>query len=100
MAHGFGNVSRFIAVERARFAFTDCAKAAVARADVAAQHEGRRTVGPALENIGATRFLTYRVQIQALDQLEHVSLVHRIAQPDLEPRRFGLARLLEIADYA
>ena len=64
-------------------ALADGAEAAVARADVAADHEGGGAVGPALEDVRAARLLADRVQVQLLDQLEDVVLVRRVA--DVEP---------------
>lgn len=55
----------------------------MASADVASQHERRRAIRPAFENIRAAGFLTDGVEIQALNQLENVVLVGRIAQTDL-----------------
>ena len=94
MAHGFGHVTRLFAVERARLAFADRAKAAMARADVAAQHESRRAIRPALKDVRATRFLTNRVQIQPFDQLQDVVLIRRIAQTNLQPFGLRLTRWL------
>ena len=88
MPHGLPDVAWFIRVKPAGFAFTDGAEAAVARADIAAQHERGRTIGPALENVGALCFLTDRVQVEALDQLEQMVLIRRIAQTNAQP--FGL----------
>jgi hypothetical protein len=95
----FRNVPRLFAVERARFSFSDRAKAAVPRADIATQHESRRSIGPAFEDVRTTRFLADRMKIQALDQLQHLILVSRIAQTNLEPGGFGLAWLRGVADY-
>ena len=68
-------------------------------ADVAAEHERGCSVRPALENVGATRFLANCVQIEALDQFEHLVLVGWIAQPDAQPFRLWLTDLLIVADY-
>ena len=78
--HGFSHVTRFVAIERAGCAFADGAKTTVTRADVTAQHERGRAIGPALKNVGTASFLTNGVEIQALDQLQDVILVHRIAE--------------------
>lgn len=83
MAHGLGDMARFFRVEDAGLAFTDGAESAVARTDIAREHEGCRPVRPALEDVGTFRFLADSVQVQAFDQLEHMILVCRVAQPDL-----------------
>ena len=73
----------------------------MASADVAAQHERRRAIGPALKNVRALRFLADRVQIQTLDQLEQMILVRRIAELDAQPFRLRLARfLIEYSKFA
>src|SRR5436305_10966732 len=94
MAHGFGDVARFFRIERAGLAFSDSAESAVARADVAREHEGRRPIRPALEDVWAFRLLTNSVQVQAFDQLEHMILIRRIAQANLQPFRLGLSRFV------
>jgi hypothetical protein len=60
----------------------------MSRADVARQHEGGRAVRPTLEDVRAARFLTNRVQVQSLNQTQHVILVRRVADANLQP--FGL----------
>jgi len=100
MAHGFGNVPRLFGVKTAGLTFSDCTETAVARADVPAEHERRRPVRPALKNVRTTRFLTNGVEIQALDQFEHLVLIGGIAEPDAQPFRFGLTNLLIVTDYA
>src|SRR6266849_2922300 len=85
MSHSLSDVARFVCVKRARSAFANRAEAAMARADVAAQHEGCCAIGPALENVRALCFLANRVQVQALNQFEQAILVSRIAQTDPEP---------------
>src|SRR4051794_20368687 len=94
MTHRLRDVLRFLAVKYARSTLADRAEAAMPSADVAAQHEGRRAIGPALKNIRALRFLTDRVQIQTFDQLEQMILVRRIAQLDAQPIRLRLTRFL------
>src|SRR5690349_19838010 len=68
---GFADVARLFGVYRARLAFGDGAKAAVARADVAQDHEGRRAFAPALIDVRAARLLADRVQAQVANQLMH-----------------------------
>jgi hypothetical protein len=75
----------------------------MARADVAAEHEGGGAVRPTLEDIRAARFLTDRVQIQPLDQIEHMILIRRVADANLQPvglapRRSSRRRRRIIAD--
>jgi len=79
----FSDMSRFLLVERSRFTLANRAKAAVARANVAAQHECCGAIGPTFEDVGTARLLADRVQVQPLNQFQHVILVGRIAQTDL-----------------
>jgi hypothetical protein len=83
MANGFCYVSRFVRIERARLPFANGTEPTVARADVAAEHESRSSIRPAFEDVWATGFLTNRVKVEALDQLQNVVLIGRIAKPDL-----------------
>src|SRR5262245_58130568 len=99
MADGFGNVSRLFGIERAWLTFADCAEAAVARADVAAEHEGCGAIGPAFKDVGTTRFLANGVQVESFDQLQHFVLIGRIANTDAEPFGLWLADFLIVADY-
>src|SRR5205085_3225761 len=92
MANGFGYVARLIHIERAGFAFADGAESAVARADVAREHEGRSVVGPALEDVWTLGLLADSVQVQAFYKLENVVLIRRVAQTNLQPLRLRLAR--------
>jgi hypothetical protein len=98
MAHRFGDVPRLVGIQIARFSFSNRAKTAVARTDVAAEHERRRSIGPALENVGTTRFLADCVQVQAFNQFQDTVLIGRIAQADAQPFGLGLAYLLIVAD--
>ena len=99
MADSLRNMARFFGIERSRLAFADSAKAAMTRADVAAEHEGRGAVGPAFENVWAASFLTDGVQVQTFDQLQHPILIGRIAEPDAQPFGLWLTDLLIVADY-
>ena len=93
MLHGFGDVTRFVGVERDGLAFPDRAESAVPRADVAPEHESRRAIGPAFKDIRATSFLADRVQVQTLNQLQQVILVGWISQANPQPFGLGLAGL-------
>ena len=99
MTNSFGDVSRLFGIETAGLSFTHCAEAAMTRADVAAEHERRSPVGPALKNVWTTGFLTNGVQVESFDQLQHLVLVCWIAQADAQPFGFGLTYLLIVADY-
>ena len=99
MTNSFRDVSRFFRIETARLSLADCAKAAMTRANIAAEHERRRAVGPTLEDVRTTGFLTDGVQVESFDQLQHLVLVRGIAQADAKPFRFGLTHLLIVADY-
>ena len=70
------------------------------RADIAAEHESGSAIGPAFKDIWAACFLADRVQVETFDQLQHLVLVGRIAQPDAKPFRFGLPDFLVVADYS
>src|SRR5205085_4823287 len=98
MAHSFGDVARLIRIKLHRLSFVDRAETAMARAGVAAEHEGRGAIRPALEDVRAARLLTDRVQVQAFDELQHVVLICRIAEPNLQPFRLRLAWLWIIDD--
>ena len=100
VADGFGNVARFVRIQRTRLAFADRAEATVARADVAAEHEGGGAIGPAFKDVGTARFLADGVQVETFDQLQHLVLVRWVAQADAQPFGFGLTDLLIVADYS
>jgi hypothetical protein len=69
-------------------------------ANIAAEHERRGAIRPALENIGTTRFLTDRVQVESFDQLQHLVLIGWVTQTDAQPFGFWLTDLLIVADYS
>jgi hypothetical protein len=95
----FGYVTRLFRIQLARLSLADCAKAAMARANIAAQHERGGAVGPTFKNIRAARFLANCVQVESFDQLQDIVLVRRITQPDAKPFGLGLADFLVITDY-
>src|SRR5687767_3171930 len=99
MAHCFGHVTWLLGIETPRFSFSHRTKAAMTSADVAAEHERRRAVRPALKDVRATRFLTNGVQVEALNQFEHLVLIGRIAQTNAQPFGLWLANLLIVSDY-
>ena len=99
MTNSFRDVSRLFRIETAGLSFADRAEAAMARADVAAEHESRGAIGPALENVRTTGFLTDCVQVESFDQLQHLVLVGWITQTDAKPFGFGLTYLLIVTDY-
>jgi len=86
-------------IQKSRLTLSHGAKAAMTRADVAAEHESGRAIGPAFKNVWTAGFLTNGVQVESFDQLQHVILISRIAQPDAKPFRLGLADFLVVADY-
>jgi hypothetical protein len=73
-------VAWLVGINRSRLSLTHGAKTAMPRANVASEHEGGRAIRPAFKNIRAARFLADRVKVQALDQLQHVVLIRRVAQ--------------------
>jgi hypothetical protein len=83
VAHGFRNVPRFLRIKLNRLAFSNCAETAVARADIAAEHECGSAIGPAFKDVRTTSFLANGMQIQAIYELENIVLIRRIAEPDL-----------------
>src|SRR5437868_5260960 len=92
MPHCFGNVTRLLWIEGARCPLAYCAKSAMTGTDVAAQHKGRSPISPALEDVWAPCFLTNRMQIQALNQVEQMVLIGWIAQTNPQPSGFWLTR--------
>src|ERR1043165_3166316 len=98
MTHRLGNVTRLLWIQVARLPFTDGAKAAMPRADVAAQHKSRGAVRPALKNVWTARFLTDGVQIQPFDELQDLVLIGRVAEANPEPFGLGLTDALIVAD--
>src|ERR1051325_5919734 len=99
VVNSFGDVSRLIPVETAGLSFADRAEAAMTRADVAAEHERRSSIGPTLKNVRTTSFLTNGVQVESFDQLQHLVLIRGVAQSNAQPFGFGLTYLLIVADY-
>ena len=87
MLHSFSDVTRLVRVERCGRALANRTETAVTRADIAAQHEGRRSIGPALKDVGALCFLTDRVQVKPFDQLKQVVLVGWITQTNPQPEQ-------------
>ena len=69
-------------------------------ANITGKHERGGAIGPTFKNVRAARFLADGVQVESFDQLQHVILVGRIAQPDAKPFRFGLPDFLVVADYS
>jgi hypothetical protein len=92
VVNGFGDVPRFVRIQRIWRPFPDRAEPTVPRANVAPKHEGRSAVGPTLKDVRTTSFLTDCVKIQTFDQLQHVLLIRRIAEADLQPFWLRLAR--------
>ena len=100
LTHGLRDMSWFFRIERSGLAFTNRTESAVSRADVAAEHERRSSIRPAFKNVWTTSFLTNRVQVKSLDQLQHVVLIGWIAQPDLQPFRLWLTDFGIVTDDA
>ena len=100
MAHGLCNMPRFRRIERLWLSFADGAESAMASADVSAQHECRRAIRPAFENVRALRFLTDCVEIQSLNQLQQTVLIRGVAETDPEPIRFLLTGFVENSEFA
>src|SRR6185436_3452082 len=81
----FANVTRFIGVKRNRPSLADRAEAAMPRADVAKNHEGRSALAPAFEDVWAASLLTHGVQAQVVDHSIHVVECIVRTNSDLEP---------------
>jgi len=92
--HGFGDVAWFSRVKLAWLTLANRAETTMPGADITTQHKSSRPVSPAFEDIGAPCFLANGVQIQALDQLEQVVLVSRIAQTNTQPLWLWLTRFV------
>src|SRR5206468_2899697 len=56
-SHSFGHAAWLVPIERQRLSLWDGTKTAAASADVAEEHERRRSVVPALSDVGALRGL-------------------------------------------
>jgi hypothetical protein len=98
MGHRFGDVSRFFRVQGSGLSFADRTETAMACADIAAEHESRRAIRPAFEDVRAARFLADGVQIQPFDELQNVVLVRRITETDAKPFGLGLTDFLVVTD--
>src|SRR5436190_16903782 len=90
MPHCFGDVTRLIGIEPARRPLAYRAKPTMTGTDVAAQHKGRSPISPALEDVRTPRFLTNRVQVQALNQVEQMVLIRWITEANPQPLGFRL----------
>src|SRR2546430_9973449 len=90
MPHCFGDVTRLIGIEPARRLLAYRAKPTMPRANVAPQHKGRSPISPALEDVRTPRFLTNRVQVQALNQVEQMVLIGWITEANPQPLGFRL----------
>lgn len=99
MAHSFGNMTWLFRIQEAWLPFPHSTKTAMTRTDIAAKHERSCAIGPTLKNVGTTRFLTNRVQIEPFNQLEHIILIGWVAETYAKPFRLGLTDLLIVADY-
>ena len=99
MTHSFSDVARLFGIQITRLSFSNGAKPAMSRANIAAEHESCGAVSPAFEDVWAAGLLTNRMEVQAFDQLQHLVLICRIAQADAQPFRFWLTHLLIVADY-
>src|SRR4029453_10982261 len=74
-----------------RLAVRHRAVAAMARAHVAQDHEGRGGLFPALADVRTTRLLADRVQVPLAEAALEAHIIRSAGGPDLEPRRL-LAR--------
>ena len=93
-AHRFDRVRdarRLRHVELARPPVRDGAVRACAGADVAQDHERRRSVVPALPDVGAARFLADGVELQLLHEPLEAQIVLRPGRANLEPLGLRLA---------
>src|SRR5215470_10990837 len=72
-------------IQRNRLAFSDRAKPAMPRADVAQYHERCRAFAPALEYVRTSSFLADGVQIQARNHLAHTFKTVTSVNSDFQP---------------
>src|SRR5215468_6370960 len=93
IAHGSADALGLLAVLPRGTTMRNGAIAAVARADVAQDHEGRGRVLPALADVGAVRLLTDRVQARVAHQPLQSKIVRAAGGAHLEPRRLPFANL-------
>ncbi len=77
-------------IHRQRAAFLHRAEAAAARADVAQDHERRGAAVPAIADVGTSRALAHRVQVQIPHQLLQVAVI--IANRSGSPQPSGPRR--------
>src|ERR671917_1928242 len=82
---GVGDAPRLVEVELSGFAGQNGAEAAGAGADVAQDHEGRRTVVPALTDVRAAGLLADRVQPEAAHGLFYVAVALPHGRPGFQP---------------
>jgi len=64
---GIGNAGRFGQVKFGGFSGLNGAKTASSRADVAKDHEGRRSARPTFAHVGALGALAYGVKLMLVD---------------------------------
>jgi hypothetical protein len=83
MTNSFRDMERLFGVKLTRLAFPNGAKATMARANIACQHECCRAIRPTLEDVWAASLLTDCVEVQPLDQVKNVVLICGIADTDL-----------------
>jgi hypothetical protein len=83
MTNSLRDMERFFGVKLTRLALSNGAKAAVAGANIACQHESCRPIRPTLEDVWAASLLADCVEVQPLDQLKNMILICRIADADL-----------------
>src|SRR5207237_6369938 len=91
----FPNALRLRRVVARRATMRDRAVRAVSRAHVAEDHEGGGAVLPTLANVGATRLLADRMQVERAHQLLEMQVVGPARRAHLEPTRLPLRERLD-----
>ena len=92
LGDGLRDARRLLDVVRRRAPVRDGAVGAVARADVAEDHERGRAVLPALADVRAVRFLADGVEVELLHHLLEAQVVRPAGRLDLQPRRLPLGK--------
>ncbi len=81
----FGDAPRLIRIERPDLAMSDRTIGTIARANVAHQHESRRTMSEAFPDIRAARFLTNRMELELGQHRTRTKVLGRSGGPHFNP---------------
>ena len=101
IAHGFGHAQRFEPVDlSARITGLDVAETAAARAEIAQDHDRRRSRAPAFRHIRTGRLFADRMQRERIDPRLDALVLRPARQRNPQPRRLAasLARAVDDED--